>query len=107
MMPFVWNAAEPSEIGNAGQAPRPARTAISRRGSRQARGRFVSIVVHFRTGQPMTTQSLYDRDLGRHPANYAPLTPLSLIARTAYTWPQRIAVVHGERRYTWGETYAR
>src|SRR5206468_3438531 len=49
----------------------------------------------------------YDRDLGRQPANYAPLTPLSLIARTGYTWPQRIAVVHGERRYTWGETYAR
>jgi fatty-acyl-CoA synthase len=55
----------------------------------------------------MTTPSIYDRDLGRHPANYAPLTPLSLIARTAYTWPQRIAVVHGDRRYTWGETYAR
>src|SRR5690242_8279797 len=55
----------------------------------------------------MTTPSIYDRDLGRHSANYAPLTPLSLIARTAYTWPQRIAVVHGERRYTWGETYAR
>src|SRR5438067_1924774 len=55
----------------------------------------------------MTTPSIYDRDLGRHPANYAPLTPLSLIARTAYTWPHRIAVVHGERRYTWGETYTR
>src|SRR5689334_8245053 len=55
----------------------------------------------------MTSASIYDRDLGRQPANYAPLTPLSLIARTAYTWPQRLAVVHGERRYTWGETYAR
>src|SRR6201993_1551278 len=55
----------------------------------------------------MTTPSIYDRDLGRQAANYAPLTPLSLIARTAYIWPQRLAVVHGDRRYTWGETYAR
>ena len=55
----------------------------------------------------MTTPSIYERDLGRQPANYAPLTPLSLIARTAYIWPQRLAVVHGDRCYTWGETYAR
>ncbi|HEY2817667.1 MAG TPA: acyl-CoA synthetase [Casimicrobiaceae bacterium] len=55
----------------------------------------------------MTTPSIYDRDLGRQAANYAPLTPLSLIARTASTWPQRLAVVHGDRRYSWSETYAR
>ena len=55
----------------------------------------------------MTTSSIYDRDLDRNDANYAALTPLSLIARTAYIWPQRLAVVHGERRYTWSETYAR
>ncbi|HEX8740235.1 MAG TPA: AMP-binding protein, partial [Casimicrobiaceae bacterium] len=35
------------------------------------------------------------------------LTPLSFIARTAYTWPEHPAVVHGPRRYTWSETYAR
>jgi fatty-acyl-CoA synthase len=55
----------------------------------------------------MPTPSIYDRDLGRNAANYAPLTPLSLIARTAYIWPERLAVVHGDRRYTWAETYAR
>src|SRR5205085_12384715 len=55
----------------------------------------------------MPTPSIFDRDLGRNAANYAPLTPLSLIARTAYIWPQRLAVVHGSRNYTWGETYAR
>jgi fatty-acyl-CoA synthase len=49
----------------------------------------------------------YDRDLERNSANYTPLTPLSLISRTAYTYPNRLAVVHGERRYTWSETYAR
>ena len=49
----------------------------------------------------------YDRDLERNPANYTPLTPLSLIARTAYTYPDRVSVVHGDRRYTWAQTYER
>ncbi|MGE5087570.1 MAG: acyl-CoA synthetase [Candidatus Levyibacteriota bacterium] len=55
----------------------------------------------------MATVGIYDQQLDRNAANYASLTPISLIARTAYTWPQRIAVVHGARRYTWSETYAR
>jgi fatty-acyl-CoA synthase len=55
----------------------------------------------------MGNVSIYDRDLDRNDANYAPLTPLSLIARTAYTWPEHVAVIHGERRYTWAQTYAR
>jgi fatty-acyl-CoA synthase len=45
--------------------------------------------------------------LPRTAANHAPLTPLSFIARTAEIWPQRLAVVHGARRGTWAETYAR
>ena len=49
----------------------------------------------------------YDRGLDRNLANYTPLSPLSLIARTAYIYPRHLAVVHGERRYTWAETYAR
>ena len=50
---------------------------------------------------------IYEENLDRRAANYASLTPLSFIARTAYTWPGRTAVVHGPRRYTWAETYAR
>jgi fatty-acyl-CoA synthase len=49
----------------------------------------------------------FERDLDRNPANYTPLSPVSLIARTAYTYPHHLAVVHGDRRYTWAETYAR
>ena len=56
---------------------------------------------------PSPNPSPYDRDLERNSANYTPLTPLSLISRTAYTYPNRLSVVHGERRYTWSETYAR
>ena len=49
----------------------------------------------------------YETDLDRNPANHAPLTPLSFIERAAYVYPERTAVVHGARRYTWNETYAR
>ncbi len=49
----------------------------------------------------------YAHDLDRNAANYAPLTPITFLARTAQIWPQRLAVVHGARRYTWSETYAR
>jgi len=49
----------------------------------------------------------YDVDLDRNAANYAPLTPLAFIERAAYVYPQRLAVVHGARRYTWAENYAR
>lgn len=55
----------------------------------------------------MSRPGPYDRNLERNAANYTPLTPLSLIARTAYTYPNRASVIHGDRRYTWAETYAR
>ena len=49
----------------------------------------------------------YNIGLDKNTANYTPLSPLSLIARTAYVYPQRVAVIHGERRLTWAEVYAR
>ena len=49
----------------------------------------------------------FETDLDRNPANYAPLTPLTFIERAASVYPERTAVVHGARRYTWKETYAR
>jgi len=51
--------------------------------------------------------SAYDENLDRNAANYAPLSPLSLIRRAAGVFPDRTAVIHGERRFTWAETYAR
>ena len=48
-----------------------------------------------------------DYDLPQGPANYAPLTPLSFIKRTAEVYPDRLAVVHGDYRASWAETYAR
>jgi fatty-acyl-CoA synthase len=49
----------------------------------------------------------YDVGLEKNAANYTPLTPLSLLARTAHVYPQRAAVLHGERKLTWSEVYAR
>src|SRR6266568_9554016 len=51
--------------------------------------------------EPSIMKTVFDTGLDRNEANYTPLTPLSLIARTAYTYPKAIAVIHGERRYTW------
>jgi len=51
--------------------------------------------------------SMYDQDLPRNDANYAALTPLSFIERTAEVYPERLAIVHGELRQTWAQTYAR
>ena len=50
---------------------------------------------------------IYDQDLPRTEANFAPLTPLSFIERTAEVYPDRLAIVHGELRQTWAQTYAR
>src|SRR3954447_23176631 len=51
--------------------------------------------------------AIFDHNLDKNPANYAPLTPLSFLERAAYVYPQRTSVIHGGERYTWGETYAR
>jgi fatty-acyl-CoA synthase len=50
---------------------------------------------------------IFDQDLPRNDANFAPLSPLSFIARTAELYPQQLAVVHGDLRRNWAQTYAR
>ena len=49
----------------------------------------------------------YEDGLERNPANFQPLTPLGFIERAASVYPERTAVIHGARRYTWAATYAR
>jgi fatty-acyl-CoA synthase len=51
--------------------------------------------------------SPYTMHLDRNPANHVPLSPLGFIERAAAVFPERPAVVHGTRRYSWAETYAR
>ena len=49
----------------------------------------------------------YGIGLDKSPANYVQLTPLTFIERSAYIYPDRVATIHGQRRYTWREYYAR
>jgi fatty-acyl-CoA synthase len=55
----------------------------------------------------MTAQNPYDLGLDKNAANHVPLSPLSFLRRTAKVYPDRIAVIHGEARWRWRETYAR
>jgi fatty-acyl-CoA synthase len=51
--------------------------------------------------------SLYDTDLGKTAANYQPLTPLGFLERAAAVFPDHTAIIHGKRRYSYAEFYAR
>ena len=49
--------------------------------------------------------SPYEQDLDKVTANHTQLSPLSYIERAASVYPNQLAVVHGERRLTWTETF--
>src|SRR4030081_1715529 len=51
--------------------------------------------------------SPYDTDLDRNPANFQPLTPLTLLERAAAVFPDQLAIVHGLLRRNYREFYAR
>ena len=51
--------------------------------------------------------NIFDTDLPKTPANYAAQSPLAFIERTAEVYPDRLAVVHGNLRQTWLETFTR
>ena len=53
------------------------------------------------------TNSPYETDLDRNPANFQPLTPLTLLERAASVFPDHPAVVHGPLRRSYRELYAR
>ena len=52
-------------------------------------------------------KSQYEAGLDKTAANYAPLTPLSFMERSASVFPDHPAVVHGDRVYTWKQSYER
>ena len=51
--------------------------------------------------------NIFDTDLPKTSANYAAQSPLAFIERTAEVYPDRLAVVHGDLRQTWAETFTR
>ena len=49
----------------------------------------------------------FEENLDKNAANYAPMTPISFLARTAAVFPERTSVIDGDRRFTWAETRER
>ncbi len=55
----------------------------------------------------MARTSPYDTGLDKNAANHVPLSPLSFLERAATVFPDMNALVYGERRQTWAQTYGR
>lgn len=54
-----------------------------------------------------TTHNPYEFGLDRTDANFVQLSPLTFMERSASVYPNKLAVIHGEIKRTWAETYAR
>lgn len=52
-------------------------------------------------------QNPYERDLDRVEANFQSLTPVTFLARAAKIAPEHCAIIHGAKRLSYGEFYAR
>lgn len=55
----------------------------------------------------MASDSIFEQDLPQIEANYAALTPVSFLQRAAALRPDHTAIVHGSRRYSYREFWAR
>ena len=51
--------------------------------------------------------NIYNQQLGQNPANYQPLTPLTLLERAAATFPDHTAIIHGTIRRSYAQFYER
>ena len=51
--------------------------------------------------------SIYEQDLSKTPANFAALSPVSFLERSADIYPDLPAVIHGRRRYNWAQVRER
>ena len=47
--------------------------------------------------------TIYENGLSANQANYAPLTPVDFLDRAATTWPQKVAIIHGDIRRSYLE----
>jgi fatty-acyl-CoA synthase len=55
----------------------------------------------------MSDHNPFEAHLDKNPGNYAALSPLTFIERSAAVYPEHTAVIHGDLRFTWAETYGR
>ena len=52
-------------------------------------------------------EHMFEAGLKRREANYIPLTPIDFIVRAAEVYGERLAVIHGDMRRNWRQTYER
>lgn len=45
----------------------------------------------------------FDKDLDKCPANYQAMTPVRFLDRAADVYPDRVAIIHNDQRFTWSE----
>ena len=55
----------------------------------------------------MTQTSIFNDGLGKNPANFQPLTPLTFLERAAGVYPDRTAIIHGGLRRSYRDFGAR
>ncbi len=71
-----------------------------------ARDRALPAIALLRSALSMNGNP-YETGLDRNAANYVPLSPIGFLRRSAAVYPNRISVIHGERRYTWRQSLER
>ncbi|MCD8504286.1 MAG: acyl-CoA synthetase [Burkholderiaceae bacterium] len=60
-----------------------------------------------RTIPTLPANHMYVQGLDQTPANHVALSPISFIERTALVFPEKLAIVHGELRQNWLQTFSR
>ena len=55
----------------------------------------------------MNSSNPYEFGMPRDAANFQALSPLSFLERAAFVYPNKLALINGALRQTWGETYKR
>ena len=55
----------------------------------------------------MSEENIFERDLDQTVANHQTQTPLSFLAWAASVYPDKAAVIHGDKSYTYAEFYTR
>lgn len=51
--------------------------------------------------------SIYTDGLDQNSANYTPLSPVSLLRRAAWIYPDKVALIQNDRSLNWGEVFQR
>jgi fatty-acyl-CoA synthase len=47
--------------------------------------------------------TMFEEGLARRPANYVPLSPVSFLTRAARIFPNRTAIIHGDKRHSYAQ----